>query len=666
MSGSPKYILTERIAQGGMAEIHLGKSVGLDGFARVCAFKRILPQYAQDSEFIQMFRNEASVVKQLQNKNIVQVYDFVSDGTSYMLVMEFVDGQDLRSLLAAVEQQRKKIPLEIACFVVLEILSGLSYAHNAMDVSGKSMGIIHRDVSPQNVLISYEGDTKITDFGIAKVQNSASTTRAGVLKGKFRYMSPEQAMGQTIDARSDIFAVGVIIWEMLTMQRLFKGEDMVVLEAVRLCKVKPPSSASKTPIPAELEAIVMRMLSRDVNKRYQTAKEAIRELSKFLYVYKPDFFPGEIAEFMNVIFREKIIAARERLRSTLALPVGAMGVGGAISEMSDGAARASELSPSGVLDVSRPAQKIGRLGANASGAMVPAMKRAAAGEKRDVEQRAVGQNLSSDKALAQAERGSVQSTQKNQQKPQRPHQTMGEQNRTQHRNLEPLPQQQAGRESGGKRGGSGRRTFAFRAPSSGGAPGSSFDVLLVVVLIFASAFFGAAFFLIKKKGSLRETHLRLTVSPADSSPLTVSLNGKPVKNIKDKSSAIIITLSSKREDIIEVSREGFKNASVTLQKPLLGGTVIQNILLERDSVPRISIKIITVPQNAVVVFQGEGKKNKQKTPALFENLPAGSRYQVTITHPKCKESIQDTVEVSQGPQRANQITKTYRLKNCKK
>ena len=257
----PKYILTERIAQGGMAEIHLGKLVGSDGFARACAFKRILPHYAQDNEFIEMFRNEANVAKQLQNKNIVQVFDFVSDGSSYMLVMEFVDGQDLRGVLSAAEQKGKRIPIELACFIAMETLSGLSYAHSAVDVTGKSMWIIHRDVSPQNILLSYDGDIKLTDFGIAKAGSQNSNTRVGVLKGKFRYMSPEQASGYNIDARTDLFAVGIILYEMLTMARLLKGEDLAVLEAVRKCAITPPSQmAGNGHIPQELDAIVMKLL----------------------------------------------------------------------------------------------------------------------------------------------------------------------------------------------------------------------------------------------------------------------------------------------------------------------------------------------------------------------------------------------------------------------
>lgn len=324
----PKYILTERVAIGGMAEIHLGKSVGSDGFARICAFKKILPHHASDNEFIQMFRNEAELAKQLLNKNIVQVYDFVAEGDSFMLVMEYVDGQDLRSVLHTAEQSKRRIPIALACYVVIEALGGLGYAHGLADLSGRSLGIIHRDVSPQNILISYEGDVKITDFGIAKAQTHVSNTRAGVLKGKFSYMSPEQAAGNEIDSRSDLFAAGIVLYEMLTMTRLFKGEDLAVLAAVKQCKVKPPNQVKGVQIPQELENCVMRLLERDPERRYQTAKDAIRDISKFLYGYRPDFFAGELAEFMQTLFREKIETSKARMRSTLALPFGNLGPGG--------------------------------------------------------------------------------------------------------------------------------------------------------------------------------------------------------------------------------------------------------------------------------------------------------------------------------------------------
>lgn len=320
-----KYVLGERIAQGGMAEVHIGKIVGAEGFMRICAMKKVLPQFASDGEFIDMFKAEADTTKLLQHKNIVQVYDFVNDGTGAMLVMEYIDGPDLRSVLRTVEQRKLRIPIELSCYICSEVLSGLGYAHSLVDVHGNPKGIIHRDVSPQNVLISYEGDVKILDFGIAKVQNAANATRAGVLKGKFRYMSPEQASGQTIDARSDVFAVGVVLWEMLTLTRLFRGEDDIqVLQAVRECRVKSPTSVPGVQIPRELDVIVMKLLAKDLNERYQTAKDAARDLSRFLYSVRPDFFPGELADFMQKLFKEKIRSGRERMRTTLALPVESM------------------------------------------------------------------------------------------------------------------------------------------------------------------------------------------------------------------------------------------------------------------------------------------------------------------------------------------------------
>lgn len=317
-----KYVLGERIAQGGMAEVHIGKVVGSEGFMRICAMKKVLPQFSSDGEFVDMFKAEADTTKLLQHKNIVQIYDFVNDGSGAMLVMEFIDGQDLRSVLRTVEQRKLRIPLELSCYICSEVLSGLGYAHSVVDVHGNSKGIIHRDVSPQNVIVSYEGDVKILDFGIAKVQNAANATRAGVLKGKFRYMSPEQAAGQNIDARSDVFAVGVVLWEMLTLTRLFRGEDDIqVLQAVRECRVKPPSSISGVQIPRELETVVMRLLAKDLTERYQTAKDAARDLSKFLYSVRSDFFPGELADFMQKLFKDRIRMGRERMRTTLALPV---------------------------------------------------------------------------------------------------------------------------------------------------------------------------------------------------------------------------------------------------------------------------------------------------------------------------------------------------------
>lgn len=660
MSGAPKYILTERIAQGGMAEIHLGKSVGLDGFARVCAFKRILPHFAQDQEFIQMFRNEAMVAKQLQNKNIVQVYDFVSDGTSYMLVMEFVDGQDLRAVLAASEQQRKRIPIEIACFFVIECLSGLSYAHGAVDVSGRTMGIIHRDVSPQNVLISYEGDVKITDFGIAKAQNQSSQTRAGVLKGKFRYMSPEQAMGQTIDARSDVFAVGVILWEMLTMQRLFKGEDMAVLEAVRQCKVKPPSGVNGAKIPPELDAIVMKFLAKDVTKRYQSAKEAIRDLNKFLYSVRSDFFAGEAAEFMHQLFRDRLSSARERLRSTLALPVGALG-GGAF-EMFGHSDPAS--SPSSVVDMSRPAQK-------APPAAVP-MARPQAAAGMGIGSPSSGGQQSGNQTPLALRSGAPQGEPLELVVGRNAHQTPGGGRSLGH----------SGGASGGATreaygGASGQRgspvglakprmrpagqmnmTRTTVVPQSRGLGGEG--ILLIAILLISGLFLG--YLAATKFGILpRTSEVTIDITPAAGS-VRLELDGQPLFGNKFVTSPLKIPLPANKEHVLTVKKLGFQDKKTVLKAPLWGGPQKESIILEKGPQPLASLRILSTPPGARVVL--EAGMAEGKSPQTFPFLPVGRSYTIVLSHPHCEGSTRHRITLRPGDERMGVMAKNLRLKGC--
>jgi len=649
MSGAPKYILTERIAQGGMAEIHLGKSVGLDGFARVCAFKRILPHFAQDQEFIQMFRNEAMVAKQLQNKNIVQVFDFASDGTSYMLVMEFVDGQDLRAVLASSEQQRKRIPTEIAVFLVIEVLSGLSYAHGAVDVQGKVMGIIHRDVSPQNILISFEGDIKITDFGIAKAQNQQSTTRAGVLKGKFRYMSPEQAMGQAIDSRSDVFAIGVILWEMLTMQRLFKGEDMAVLESVRQCKIKPPSQVAGAKVPPELDAIVMKLLAKDVSKRYATAKEAIRDLNKFLYGARPDFFAGEVAEFMHTLFRDRIATARERLRSTLALPVGALGAGASFDMF--GAGSDPRNAPSSVVDMSKPA-------ARSPGAQVPM---------------AGGQ-------AARAASGGAPNLNDAMNDPQRRANAPGAMNRLEvvgGRNVgskdsggsggdaaggESQTQVQRGRQGAKPRLRSARFNVS-RTNTSGYSEGVGSETILIMAVVFAIGL-GLGYFALLKMGVLNKTsEVSVEVTPSNGRFL-VTLDGAPQFKNQHVTSPFRLPLVGNKEYTLVIRKLGFKDKSFVLRTPLFGGHAKETLILEKSTTPMISIRVATTPPGGQAVLEngmGEGQ-----TPTTFPYLPIGRQYEIVVTHPKCQGTLRDRVVLKAGDERREVITKTFKFKNCRK
>ena len=217
-----QYILLDKVGSGGMAELFKAKKVGIEGFERVLAIKRILPHLSSDEEFIDMFIAEAKLVALLSHKNITQVYDFGKIGQNYFIAMEYIRGKDLRGLLKRCNEKNIKFPITLAVFIAKEVASGLSYAHRQKDSMEKSLNIIHRDVSPQNILISYDGDVKVVDFGIAKA-GSQSRTTTGVLKGKLSYMSPEQAWGKTIDHRSDIFAIGIVLYEMLTGERLLRG-----------------------------------------------------------------------------------------------------------------------------------------------------------------------------------------------------------------------------------------------------------------------------------------------------------------------------------------------------------------------------------------------------------------------------------------------------------
>jgi len=609
----PKYILTERIAQGGMAEIHLGKSVGSDGFARVCAFKRILPHYAQDNEFVEMFRNEANVAKQLQNKNIVQVFDFVSDGTSYMLVMDFVDGQDLRGVLSAAEQQKKRIPIDLACYIAMETLSGLAYAHAAVDVTGKSMGIIHRDVSPQNILVSYEGDVKITDFGIAKAENQISTTRVGVLKGKFRYMSPEQASGYNIDARSDIFAVGIILYEMLTMARLFRGEDLAVLEAVRACQVRPPSQVNNSGVPPELDAIVMKLLAKDPLQRYQSGREAVRDLSRFLYQYRPDFFIGELADFMQSVFSEKLEAARERLRSTLALPVGnfdaVMRSNNVFGDRIDSGMHSQVLDVSASMTNSRNPV---RTGGGTSIRVGNAVALGQTARKRELDGTAA-------KALS-VKRGSLSLEQSRREGTQTQHKA---------RNIA-IPAAQTPLSS-----------VYFEAPRSGRKQSSSLLGPLIVLVLLVGVLFGAIY-MIRNRGAGLASTVTLSVSPGNVRML-MEVNGRPFGGGKPVGFPVQVTLPPGQHSIV-LSRPGIRTKQIDVKTTLAGGKINEQVILERDSsVPTAQLQIFTQPPGARVTNQ-EGWDAGGTTPHVFDLMPINQKLRFRIQHPKCKSgSFEETL-----------------------
>lgn len=297
------YVLSKRIARGGMAEIYLGKAVGEDSFQRICAIKRILPHYAQDREFIEMFRDEAHICKRLQHANIVQVYDFTEVEGSFALVMEFVDGADLRSLLAACEAAKIRLSVPVCLFIGACVARALHYAHTKVDeITNEALGIVHRDISPQNILISFEGEVKITDFGIASAENKITETRPGVVKGKYSYMSPEQVAAKPLDGRSDVFSMAIVLWECLAMKRLFAGQSEVeTIRKVQNCEIGMRLTDLNPEITPELEEIVLRGLLKDRKRRYQTAAQFEKMLLKYLHSKYPDFVESELGNFLKRI-----------------------------------------------------------------------------------------------------------------------------------------------------------------------------------------------------------------------------------------------------------------------------------------------------------------------------------------------------------------------------
>lgn len=315
------YILSKRIARGGMAEIYLGKAVGEDGFQRICAIKRILPHYSQDKEFVEMFRDEAHICKRLQHGNIVQVFDFKEVEGSFALIMEFVDGSDLRSVLAACEAAKVRLSVPMVAYIISESARGLHYAHTKVDeVTGKPLEIVHRDISPQNLLVSFEGEVKITDFGIADADSDhkSNETRPGIVKGKYSYMSPEQVAAKNLDARSDVFSLCIVLWEALAMRRLFSADsDVQIIKKVQECEISHHLPDLNKDVDDELYAIVMRGLNKDRKKRQQTAGALEKELRKYLHTKYPDFTPSEVAGFLKQLLKAKREESSKEIKRTL-------------------------------------------------------------------------------------------------------------------------------------------------------------------------------------------------------------------------------------------------------------------------------------------------------------------------------------------------------------
>jgi serine/threonine protein kinase len=317
-----KYFLVDKIGTGGMAELYLAKQTGLKGFEKVLAIKRILPHLTQDTEFINMFINEAKLAALLSHQNIVQIFDLGNVDGIYYIAMEYVMGKDLRTMLRKRKERKTRIPVELALTITSRMCSGLDYAHRKKDLSGGDLNIVHRDVSPQNVLISYEGEVKIVDFGIAKAASSGSETKAGVLKGKLAYMSPEQAWGKTIDRRTDVFATGVVLYEMLTGERPFKAtSDFDLLEKVREAKLDPPSKLNPEIYP-ELEVAVMKSLAKDPTDRYQTTSEMEMALETLIVGKGHGLSSLNLSQYMSALFKEEMEQDTQRFQMATTINLG--------------------------------------------------------------------------------------------------------------------------------------------------------------------------------------------------------------------------------------------------------------------------------------------------------------------------------------------------------
>ncbi|MDO8494255.1 MAG: serine/threonine-protein kinase [Deltaproteobacteria bacterium] len=311
-----KYYLLEKLAVGGMAEIYKAKTFGAEGFEKLLAIKRILPHASEDKEFINMLIDEAKLSVLLSHANIVQVYDLGKVGTDYFISMEFIDGINLRDVLYRLREQTKKMPVDLAVYLASEICKGLDYAHRKTDDNNQPLEIVHRDISPQNILISYEGEVKIVDFGIAKAAMNISHTMAGILKGKIAYMSPEQAMGKSVDARTDLFSLGIILYESLTGNKLFTGESQFeVLKKIRTTRIE----AERLPnnIPEPLRKILAKILAFKPEERFATAGDLQVTLTQFLYSNYTDFSPRKLAAFVHDLFREKLDEKQEKDQAEL-------------------------------------------------------------------------------------------------------------------------------------------------------------------------------------------------------------------------------------------------------------------------------------------------------------------------------------------------------------
>jgi serine/threonine protein kinase len=304
-STANSYQILAKLATGGMAEIFLARGEGVAGVERYCVLKRILRDRASDVHFVRMFLDEARLAAQLQHPNIAQVYDIGKLGDSYFFTMEYVHGETVRALLHRAQGLRKRLPINCVLTIAAGTAAGLHHAHDRLGLDGRPLGIVHRDVSPSNLMVSYEGGVKVVDFGVAKAEDRSQETKSGTVKGKISYLSPEQCRGKRVDRRSDLFSLGICFWEMLTTERLFKrASDFDNMNAI-VTEGTPPPSSRRPDVPPEIDALVLRLLSKSPDDRFQTADELVEAIEGVAARTSSVLSASALARFVRELFGQR-------------------------------------------------------------------------------------------------------------------------------------------------------------------------------------------------------------------------------------------------------------------------------------------------------------------------------------------------------------------------
>ena len=311
-----KYLLMGLIARGGMAEVYRARKRSEGG--QLYAIKCMRPQLAKEARFVEMFVREGKLAEQLKHPSVVRTFEIGRTDGRYYISMEYIGGKDLTQILRRCQDTGGRIPTPHACFIAARMAEGLHFAHTLIDPEGKPLSVIHRDVSPSNVRIGYDGDVKLLDFGIAQAMVKF-TSEIGVLKGKFSYMSPEQIRGMPVDARTDVFSTGIVLHEMLTTEKLFRGDtEFQLMERVRNAEVLPPSKFNRR-VPEALDRIVLKALARDVADRYPSALDLAADLNAFLDSYK--FKPTELQSLVRELFRADYDSEALEVQACLQAPL---------------------------------------------------------------------------------------------------------------------------------------------------------------------------------------------------------------------------------------------------------------------------------------------------------------------------------------------------------